>query len=599
LKFLTANFWSFPSFLRIPLMFLLLFATVSCLKANDLPITIECENNICYCNKDKSKNFNVDSILKKLPSYNLTDTIVIACIYHQIAVKYHKDNEYQNAIKFYNKAIKLREKFDDGWLWKSQMNIARCYFYLHNFKETIEFLEKAKEPFGNPKKPKDTFYIFKFIAISYKEIGEIEQALLYIKKAINISTEKEKIWDALETYSEILIETKDSINLLNAIICLDSLKSIYHVNKDTFNLLRVKNLLGTASDFNKNFGKSLQHYKDALKLEQEVYEKTILLNNIATTYFNLKQYNNSFSNLKNSLELNKLHFQSKFRYQYAANYENFGDYYGKLKKIDSALINYQKALINLTNNFRNEKIHQNPNPKDTTLFIYSNPDMIRVLHLKATAAYKYYQQNQNIQFLDLSHQTNKTLIDFHYKLQKDISTENSRLFQAKNILEYLEQALEVAYAKQKLRDFDAEATFRLMEKNKATVLLQSMNEADALQFANLPYSLLLQEKNLKIAITYRERQLNDAIIDEDTITKIIKLKSTLFENKEKYHRLIKNLEDNHPDYYKLKYQQNQSTLKEVQSQLNNKTALLEYFVGSKHLYILSIQNNKTKLYQIK
>ena len=143
---------------------------------------------------------------------------------------------------------------------------------------------------------------------------------------------------------------------------------------------------------------------------------------------------------------------------------------------------------------------------------------------------------------------------------------------------------------------DAETTFQFIEKNKATVLLQSMNEAEALQYANLPDTLLEKEKDLKIAITFHQKQLNEALEYEDTL-EIERLDKILFEEKQQYNQLINNLEENHHEYYQLKYRQNEIQLVDVQKQLDDKTALLSYFVGDSSIYILSIQKEKSKLYK--
>jgi len=137
-----------------------------------------------------------------------------------------------------------------------------------------------------------------------------------------------------------------------------------------------------------------------------------------------------------------------------------------------------------------------------------------------------------------------------------------------------------------------------MEKNKATVLLQSMNEADALQYATLPDSLLEQEKNLKIALAFHQQQKNEAIEYEDNI-EAERIEKILFPERIQYDQLIKHLENNYPDYYRLKYQQNETQLAEVQYLLDEQSALLEYFIGDSSIYILSIQKNQSKLYQIK
>jgi len=135
-----------------------------------------------------------------------------------------------------------------------------------------------------------------------------------------------------------------------------------------------------------------------------------------------------------------------------------------------------------------------------------------------------------------------------------------------------------------------------MEKNKATVLLQSINEADALQYANLPDSLLEKESDLKVAISFHNKQLNDAIAYEDLL-EIERLNNVLFEEDQQYTQLISNLEQNHPDYHQLKYKQNQTTLNSVQHYLNESTALIEYFVGDKNIYILCIQKDESRFYQ--
>jgi len=137
-----------------------------------------------------------------------------------------------------------------------------------------------------------------------------------------------------------------------------------------------------------------------------------------------------------------------------------------------------------------------------------------------------------------------------------------------------------------------------MEKNKATVLLQSMNEANALQFANLSDSLIEQEKDLKIAITFHKKQLNDAIEYTDSI-EVERLNKALFDEKQRYSQLIDNLEKNHPEYYRLKYQQNQIELSTVQNDLDDKSAVLEYFVGDSSIYVLAVQKEQSKLYKIK
>jgi len=136
-----------------------------------------------------------------------------------------------------------------------------------------------------------------------------------------------------------------------------------------------------------------------------------------------------------------------------------------------------------------------------------------------------------------------------------------------------------------------------MEKNKATVLMQAINEKGALQYAGLPDSLLNQEKELRETITAYEKQLNDARQYEEK-DRAKQYEDLLFKQKNTYDQLIQNLEKNHPEYYNLKYKQNSTTLKDVQNYLDNETALLEYFVGDSSVYVLAIEKNIAHLHRL-
>lgn len=581
------------------MIFISLFMKPFVINANSFPVEIVCKNNICSCVKDKVKSFNIDSVIQNLQSYEIIDTAFIACVYHQLAIEHHWVDDYHKAIKYNKKAMRLREKYNDGWLWKSQLNLAYCLNYVNNYKQSIKYLEKAKDQDGYPKRPTDSLLILNLLADGYKEIGELNMAIQFAEKATKINTSKNRINRELIDYSNILIETKDSNNIKNAIICLDSLENIYVAVNDSFNLSRVKNRLGKAYTYLNQLDKSIQYYGDALEMQTDDASRAIYLGNISTAFADKKDFDTALKFLEKSLQLKKSYYRNEINYPYAASYENFADCYLAWEKLDSAFKYYQLALINITgeNAFIKNDIFINPTVKDN-LVIHSYADIVRVLVLKGVTAFRSYNKNEDKRYLDLANNCYFNAIEFHNKLQKDILSENSRLLQAKNTVGYLEQALEIAYAKQLKNNFDIQATYQFIEKNKATVLLQLINENDALQFANLPGNLLEQEKELKSGISFYKQQLNNAKLDNDTITIIKELEDKLDENKNQYRGLIKNLEENYPKYYRLKYKQNTTKLADIQNHLNNKKAILEYFVGASNIYILSILKNDSKLYKL-
>jgi len=336
------------------------------------------------------------------------------------------------------------------------------------------------------------------------------------------------------------------------------------------------------------YSEAIKTYKSAL----EMYDKDSrpyaqVLTNLGSDYSNNGEYKKGIKALEASLNIQKnIYGENSRMYDYAANYENLGEIYDKTGDYEEAILHFQLALQNLTNNFHQKDIYQNPKPSDS-LYVYHKIDLIRVLHLKANAAFKKYQQTDDNNYLILAEKIYNTAFDFHNQLPQQITTQESRLFQAKVIVPFIENALAIAYELQQTQQQAPETAYRFMEKNKATVLLQAINENRALQYAGLPDSLLNQEKELRESITAYRQQLNDAR-QNDNEEAAEQYEALVFEQKNTYDQLVRNLEN----------KQNTTTLKDAQNYLDNETALLEYFVGDSSVYVLAIEKNTARLHRL-
>jgi len=552
-------------------------------------------NNICKKNKDE---FSLEKALQTIREGMVKDSAELACIHHQVALRYYINYDYLLSLKHNKEALKIREQINDGFLWKTHHNIALIYDELEEYKKAIQHNQKAYSLPG-AKTPKDSISILRFLSMEYAEIGDIEEALQYGNIATKVEASDVKIAQAFHSLGSILAQTNDSIYLKLALQHLNKALSLIK-NNQNFDLLAIPYYgnIGVAYHNLNEEEQALKNYYKALDLvaSQDSLYRSSILNNIGYVLITQKKYDLALEKINEALRLKQTYFKKDtHHFRYAFNYENIADCNVKMKKYKTALHNYQTAINNLTNSFRSADIFQNPVLTDN-LYVYSNLGLIRVLDAKAKTAFALYQKNKDESYLQLAHQTYQTLLDFHNKLQQEISTENSRLFQAKNLLPYLENALKVVYALQNNESSTAESAFRLMEKNKATVLLQSINESQALQYANLPNAIVEQEGELKTAISFYKKQLNDAKVLEK-IDEIARIEKLLFEEENKYNRLITDLESNFPNYYQLKYQQNEIRLIDVQNYLNKHTALLEYFVGDHSIYVLLIHKDNSKLYQ--
>ena len=270
-------------------------------------------------------------------------------------------------------------------------------------------------------------------------------------------------------------------------------------------------------------------------------------------------------------------------------YNNIIDFYYHFKEYDSSLYYIQQSLQYLSKN-TNTTI---PNK-------YINPILgIEILRKKSDVLIKLYQQRGDNKFLkgaiiamleasELVDQSRKSFLSIESKLalaenesaiyQTGIYA-STKMFEVTNDKKYLEQA------------------FQFSEKSKSSVLEGTLQEQKAKTFGGIPDSLLVHEEEYKRNIAFYKELLHNekSKIKPDTI-KIKTFQSTLFDFTEKNEKLKNKLEELYPNYYELKYSSSETSLADLQKELNSKTTVLEYTLTDSNLYIFQIDNKSVELF---
>jgi len=369
------------------------------ISSQQFPIISTCdENNRCTCEKlDSLEEKEIIQILDTLQGNSAQNPPFFACGYHQLSVNAYYDDDLIQSLEYNKKAEMLRLKFNDGLLWRTLLNTGIYYYDLDEYKLANRYLKKVLL-LNEKKESFDSITIFRTLGICNTYLGDFEKGIEFGKSAIEIKDylDREDINFAKIDLAATLIET----NIPEKIeLGIHYSKQVIRDSKDKDNKILALINLGRSYRKLKNFDQALGYYNQGLKLcKNDTLNYATILNNIGVLYEHkyivLKDvsYKNAIDTLNKALKLYKTYYGSDTNYDYSAPYENLGDNFSATMQFDTALRHYQNSLINLTNNFRNKNIFHNPNPKDSTLFIYSNPDIIRVLHLKATAVLKFYQQ---------------------------------------------------------------------------------------------------------------------------------------------------------------------------------------------------------------
>ena len=165
-------------------------------------------------------------------------------------------------------------------------------------------------------------------------------------------------------------------------------------------------------------------------------------------------------------------------------------------------------------------------------------------------------------------------------MRYEIPAMGSRLQQSSQNFHIFDKAIQAASLQQQVKE-----AFQLSEKSKTQTLLEDIQYNEALMATQLPDSLLKLERALKTEIADLEKRFFNKEPGRDSTSD----HARLFEQKKALNDFILHLEQNYPDYFRLKYNTIQPSIATLQQALlNDSTALIEYFTGDSTLYVFTL-----------
>lgn len=232
--------------------------------------------------------------------------------------------------------------------------------------------------------------------------------------------------------------------------------------------------------------------------------------------------------------------------------------------------------------------------------IYNLDVLISILDTKATFERRWYLASGDIQHIKASAETYKqafTALNYRNSL---FHTEGAKADQKKKKYSLYEGAIETLLLLK--TQHGSKDAFSLNEQSKAALLQSQLKETNALRFANIPDSLLEQEKKLRFSITAIEKKQQELMsegrseIDSINLNLAVRADSL----KSLYVQLKKQFEKNYPNYYRLKYDFKTVDIGEVQQNLLSKSqTLLSYFVGDSSIYAFVVRPDTLAVFNLK
>lgn len=352
--------------------------------------------------------------------------------------------------------------------------------------------------------------------------------------------------------------------------------------------------LGLSYFNTKDFARAIEAYQKTLEIRQSLrgpqhQSLAEVHNNLGMCYLLTEDYPQASKQFESAVAIG-LDSKDWYDASVARYHNNLGTTYRLMGKLEEAFAWHQKALTHLVADFREEDHRQNPSLRN----IVDRQVMLEVLSAKAqTYALYSVEKPEALPRTLATFQLATQLID---SLRLTYVHNDSKFKLAEAALPVYEGGIEAAYRlyqQSSERDLFATA-FAMSEKSKALLLLQSIKDVNARQFAQIPDSLSQKERSLVGQITRLEEQLFKAryINQEKDSSQVESWQNELFALHRAREALSQRLEAEYPAYHRLKYDLQAHSLEEIQTALAKEgRALVEYFVGEANLGILYLDGS--------
>ncbi len=492
----------------------------------------------------------------------------VAANYNNIGLVYQDKGDAENALAGYENALEIALKMDNQYLIGNfYNNLARIYSAKGDQYKAIELYRKSMATLSaiwGSEHP-DIARSHLNIASAYQSLLDHDNALPHLRLAIEMW--RKKLGDK------------------------HPLLAVAYNNLGNIHLYEYANY---DSAFN-YYNKALKIRLDALgKEHRDVGEA---LQSIGGTYLQMGKSSQAIEYYNRALKI-YLKTPGNKSFETGSTYKGLGDAYLQQKRFDQAFANYQKSLIALVYDFEDTSISVNPTLDNVVSKGYLGMTLVAKAKAFALLAEQPQQRARRVDDLKMTLTTYEKYLELVEKFRRDFKTEEARLYLATELTKALAHAIATTLESHRLTQNEEyyRKAFHYAEFGKTSILLESLREADAKQFAGIPDSLLEKERRLRVDLSYHNTQLQLEKLQKSNrdSLKIAGLEDRRFGLNQQYEVLLEKFERDFPRYYALKYQTTTVSIAEIQELLDEQTALVEYVTGDSTVYIFIVSKNDFK-----
>lgn len=524
--------------------------------------------------------------------------------YSHLGKAYIPTGDYIKALKWQQQALRIAEQtYGEIHIQtaKIQMELSECYWRLSQLSKGLKHAQIAYHIFLKLEKEQHPLFaqVIGKLAGAYINLEDYSQAIIFYKKSLNLLKNKADFQeiDAAPAYYNIgnayLGKQEPDIALpyfFKAMKLDQTSGADFYVADDLDNI-------ALAYQQKKAYEKAIEHYDMAL----ELYQKTVGLEHDYTAhaikfkgecYLEMGEVEKAIDLLELALKLKEklLGIHTK---DVAICHYSLGNAYaenGNFCLANEAFLSAQYALKFDANqaNFKN------------TISSYV---LLESLNFQAKAFLKNYHNSCDKVALQESLKVYAIAIHLMDDLRSNYQEKDSKLDLARLFKQVLEGAITTAY-ESFLETKDSahlQAIFTNIEKSKALLLLENLQQAKSQQLANLPTDLKQQVEDFQIQLAFLEQQQfeeNQKTAHKDSIF-LSDLDGKIFDLKQAQQVFIKKLKQSFPAYAATFKEYIPINLEKTQAQiLKENQSMIQYFIGKEAAFAMLIQKEKVEIIRL-
>lgn len=491
-------------------------------------------------------------------------------IYYNLGINYTAKGQTEDAIEFFEKTAEIfkkelgEEHLYIGIIYNA---LGNSYGDLYQNEKALVYYLKSVSVYKKLKKTSNIGRSYSNIGSLYKRKKDYKKAIYYFNEAVNVFNEFDDDGNNFDNYENEKSKIYSYFNIGQTYIIQEKYDSAYHY----YRIVQA-------------FHENDNNYQPYLPDLADVY------NSLSELFIEQEKADSAQYYAEKALKIYHKEFGKKHP-KLVNGYITLGLSYEKNGDLATATIFYQHALASSMSSFSNiQDVFKNPIPTSAE---FGSSFLLTALTNKARVFLKRYEIDKDKKWLEGCLDICKTTMAFTNQMRASLSHEDQIVIggEVSEIFETGSKAAAKLYSLTNSETHKEQVLF-FSEKKKATTLSNILVQLEAKNLSGIPASLIKKERILASELTFYNTEIQKTIAEnnKDTIATIA-FYDSLFVYNQQYEALIDLFEKEYPEYYQLKHNQKVISSSQIQSNLDEETAIVSYSLNDDQIIINTLTHS--------